>query len=533
MNRISTLFQSVSENFQLSDYFSFPGSSSAVVEFPMNTVLKYEGEEQVAPNLRKDTEVAYSKHTRLRAFTKNTVNVMEQHKDVLIRIIRTSSDPVDTIVSLIFLVAKERREKDVDFLLKLDTFSGAAMDFQAQKINKLFTTVFESGLTVVHHIVMSTIDNRPVLQSLLNHVENTEALDQTGGARGFTPLLLAAFSGSKWALSPLIEAGVDLFKTDAKNNYVLHLASASMRDGVSGGDIIDALLSARSELKSIIREKNEDGHTCVTLAAANGDTQALKILLSEGGSAESSGYSPLCYAVLAGSLESVSLLIQHGANVNDRSKDGLAAISIAAKNGHLEIMRVLLQKEHDSSIMMTTFKEALQNNRLKCANCLALKTAGTSSLDAQAALREVVLVNPKGFDETQQNLFVDLVKYFVQTGGLGDSGFAMLKLAAQRDNTIAVNVLLESREWTADQMRTVSDLSRNSATVAKISKKIEDEQNICVCCFDETENLVKFSPCNHIECCITCFEDLKRTSETPHCPTCREVLDLPNCKPVN
>ena len=529
-NRVSALFQSVAETLQLSEYFS---ENSEVVEFPMNTVLKFQGEETVAPNLAKDVESAYSSHTKLRIFTKNTFNAMEQNKEVLIKIIRTAKDPVEAIVSFIFLVAKERREKDVDFLLKLDTFSGAPIDFQQQKIRRLFSTVFESGCTIIHHVVLNTLDNRVVLQSLLNYVESPEVLEKRGGPRGFTPLLLAAFSGSKWAITPLVDAGMDVSATDAKMNNVLHLASASMRDGVSGGEIIDALFSARKDTMLMVNEKNSDGHTPVSLAAANGDVGALKVLLSEGASAKSSGYSPLCYAVLAGSLDSVKLLLEHGANVNDRSREGLAAISIAARNGDLEIMRTLLAKEHDASIMMTTFKEALSNRKLKCANCLALKTTGTISLDAGAALREVVLLNPKDFGESDVSLYTDLVKYFVQTGGLGDSGFAMLRLAAQRDNTIAVNVLLEAREWTAEQMKAVSELSRNAETVQKITKKIEDEQNICVCCFDETEDLVKFSPCNHIECCKTCFADLKRTSETPHCPTCRVVLDIPNCKPVN
>ena len=532
-NRLSTLLQSVSEKLQLSEYFS--SDSSAVVEFPMNTVIKYEGSKNVSPNLQKDVETAYTKHTQIKAFTMNTVNTMQENKDQLIRIIRTANDPVETIVSLIFLVAKDRRERDVDFLLALDTFSGAPIDFQAQKINRLFATVLDSGLTVLHHVVLSSndLENRRVLQSLLNRVENPDVVDKAGGERGFTPLLLAAFCGAKWALGPLLEAGADVYKCDANGNNVLHLASASMRDGVSGGEILEEIISTRKEVLTVVDAKNGDGHTPVTLASANGDIKGLEVLLNYEASAKSNGYSPLCYAVLAGKLDCVKALLAKGANVNDRTAEGMAAISIAAKNGELEIMRALLEKEHDASIMMTTFKEALRNRRLKCANCLALKTTGTNSLYPEAALREVIMLNAKGFGETDTELYKDLVKFFVQTGGLGDSAFSVLKLAAQRDNTLAFDIVLASREWTTEQMQTVSDISRNSDTVLKLNKKIKEEQNICVCCFDETEDLIKFSPCNHIECCKTCFEDLKRTSDVPHCPTCREVLDVPNCKPLS
>lgn len=52
-------------------------------------------------------------------------------------------------------------------------------------------------------------------------------------------------------------------------------------------------------------------------------------------------------ATQAGHIEMSSLLIEHGADVNSQSKNGLAAIHLAAQDDRLPIAKLLLQNQAD------------------------------------------------------------------------------------------------------------------------------------------------------------------------------------------
>ena len=89
-----------------------------------------------------------------------------------------------------------------------------------------------------------------------------------------------------------------------------------------------------------------DVHDRLCTAAASGDTEEVRQLLSRGVSVnvlDKEGFNALYYACGGGHLEIVKLLIHHGADLID--EDGRdKPLVVAAKAGHLSIVKQLLQK---------------------------------------------------------------------------------------------------------------------------------------------------------------------------------------------
>lgn len=63
------------------------------------------------------------------------------------------------------------------------------------------------------------------------------------------------------------------------------------------------------------------------------------------------GQSPLWVAAEQGNVETVSFLIEHGADIQlDDEIHGLTPLHIAAKNGHLEVVKLLVEKGADMTV---------------------------------------------------------------------------------------------------------------------------------------------------------------------------------------
>ena len=132
------------------------------------------------------------------------------------------------------------------------------------------------------------------------------------------------------------------------------------RDGSSN---LTALLKRlkTEQRKTALETKTKDGSHFVTpliIAAHNGHLNSVKILLGHGADTEArgtpkirnkvvEGCKPLWAAAASGHLDVVKLLIERNADVEGGTQTGSTALRAAAYVGHLDIVRCLVENGAD------------------------------------------------------------------------------------------------------------------------------------------------------------------------------------------
>ncbi|KAL2898586.1 Ankyrin repeat and SOCS box protein 3 [Bienertia sinuspersici] len=131
------------------------------------------------------------------------------------------------------------------------------------------------------------------------------------------------------------------------------------------------------------------------IASQAGDEAVMKLLLQTGinvGDADAEGNSALHWCLKASKVSSpehiriLCLLLKHGARVRQKDKLGLTAVHIAAANGNLEALKVLLSHDPDSVLTTSELKEtplffAAKNDFIECAQLLLNCGATTEVLN--------------------------------------------------------------------------------------------------------------------------------------------------------
>jgi len=216
------------------------------------------------------------------------------------------------------------------------------------------------GSTALHHA--ANRGDVAVVEALLG-----------GGAKatvanryGITPLSLAASSGSVQVIERLLKAGADPNGTTAGGETALMTAA---RTGDAA--VLKALLTAGAKVDA--REPRR-GQTALMWAAAAGNAEGMKVLIEGGADVRARSnevdfkrtmrngdgptgagasqpasiqFSPLAFAVRGGSLPAVNLLLDSGADANEKLPDGLNMVILAIINAHWELAARLVDRGAD------------------------------------------------------------------------------------------------------------------------------------------------------------------------------------------
>lgn len=186
---------------------------------------------------------------------------------------------------------------------------------------------------------------------------------------GSTPLHGAAFFGRTDVVKILLENGANL---EARNDDGATPAEALYVDWETtafiGGFVgvavekedIPVIQMGRNEIAKLFgvdapsQEANTFSPQRLSGAAFAGDVAVMKQALTDGADPNTkdpqSGNTLLTTAALMGHTEIVTLLLEHGADVNSRNRDEGTALHIAAFFGRTETVKLLLEKGADTTL---------------------------------------------------------------------------------------------------------------------------------------------------------------------------------------
>lgn len=161
-------------------------------------------------------------------------------------------------------------------------------------------------------------------------------------AQGESPLIAAAKRNDETAVRELLKQGVDPDSQQADGATAIHWAV--YRENIS---MLDALLDAGANVNA----SNRLGASPLFIAAESGDVEFIRRLLEASANPDAAlqlGETPLMTASRAGSAAGVRLLIAAGANVNvSESSRKQTALMWAAAQGHVEVVQELVKAGAD------------------------------------------------------------------------------------------------------------------------------------------------------------------------------------------
>ncbi|XP_048257852.1 ankyrin repeat domain-containing protein 50-like [Haliotis rufescens] len=163
---------------------------------------------------------------------------------------------------------------------------------------------------------------------------------------GRTPVMWAAGNGHKEVVELLVSKGAKVSIVDRFGNNILHSAGR-------GGDV-EVVQYVLSHDMVDINGRGSCRRTPVMLAAEKGHIEIVKLLVDKGGdmSLVDKGHENILHlACLCGQIEVVKyVLSQDIVDINCRGRKTKTPVMLAARNGHKEVVEILVKKGADLSL---------------------------------------------------------------------------------------------------------------------------------------------------------------------------------------
>ena len=135
-----------------------------------------------------------------------------------------------------------------------------------------------------------------------------------------------------------------------KHKFDVHMADnkgwTTLHHSASSG--LYELVTHFAAMGNDIHSKDNSGKNCLHIAARNGHINLCKILINKHGfdvkMGCNEGYTALHYSVVNGSYEQVTYFVGMGTDIHLKTNNGTNCLHIAAKHGHLNLCKTLIDK---------------------------------------------------------------------------------------------------------------------------------------------------------------------------------------------
>ena len=168
----------------------------------------------------------------------------------------------------------------------------------------------------------------------------------------------------------LLRRGFDPDTRDTKGQVGLTLA---LQNG--SNKAFAALLTAR---RLNVEARNKQDESPLMMAAIKGNVEAVKALIARNADVNKTGWTPLHYAASAGAPEHtqiIALLLEHHAYIDAASPNGTTPLMMAAHYGSMESLQLLLDEGADPTLKnqlgLTAADFALRVSRTEAAEKIA------------------------------------------------------------------------------------------------------------------------------------------------------------------
>ncbi|KAJ8680121.1 hypothetical protein QAD02_015908 [Eretmocerus hayati] len=191
--------------------------------------------------------------------------------------------------------------------------------------------------------------HEPVVEYLLDMSE--VIIDRADSLVGETALTAAASHGSTATVSALLARGADPAALNVKGFSALMLAAKEGHAGTAERLLQGSLsMSTEADLeatKHLLKQKDPMGRSALSIAASEGHSSLISLILDKGASIEDTdkeGLTALAWACVRGRLNAAQCLIDRGADVNTCDKIGRTPLDLAAFQGNPKLVQVLLER---------------------------------------------------------------------------------------------------------------------------------------------------------------------------------------------
>jgi uncharacterized protein len=194
---------------------------------------------------------------------------------------------------------------------------------------------------------------------------NTFSNASTSSSRRVRALLAGAFIAACAAAQPVWAASVDSLikavKFDDVSSVKKSLAQGADPNTVDNTGTPLLLIAAREKSdkvgqlladnpKTDLEKLDPAGENAMMLAALNGDTTFVNLLIAKDAEVNKKGWTPLHYAATNGHDDVVKILLDHSAYIDAGSPNGTTPLMMAARGGHLSTCKLLLDEGADLRI---------------------------------------------------------------------------------------------------------------------------------------------------------------------------------------